>query len=168
MNLYIGLFVLGLTGSGFVQATVYKCTYDTGNIVFQDEPCLHAEEKKLDLRFADKGPEPVGKLIQGSWCEVGTSVEPDGKLQRDSAITKTWQFNENEMVQYIAQGQFEDMVKYAIRQQPGNFIVDNVSFKSPVNWQVKTLTDQRLIISTSGDYTHLVAGKCDSVMARSN
>lgn len=167
--LYLTLWISFSLMSANVQAAVYKCTDNTGNVVFQGEPCRDAEELKLDLRFAEQIPETIDRLIIGSWCEVGTSEILVGNLQRDSALRKTWQFTEREMVQHIEQGKHADTFKYAIRQQPGSFVIDHAAFgNGQVNWQVKTLTDERLVIAAYGGFTHLAAGECDSVMANAN
>jgi hypothetical protein len=152
-----------------LQAAVYKCTEATGNVVFQGEPCRDALEQKLDLRFAEQNAGTVDTLIIGSWCEVGTSAHLAGNLQHDSALRKTWQFTEREMVQQIDQGQHADTFKYAIRQQPGSFVIDHAAFgNGEVSWQVKTLTEDKLVIAAYGSFTHLAAGECDAVLARSN
>ncbi|WNO59500.1 DUF4124 domain-containing protein [Rheinheimera sp. MMS21-TC3] len=156
--------------SASLQASVYKCTDDEGKVVFQGEPCREAEELLLDLRFAEqKTSDTVDKLITGSWCEVGTSQQLASTLQRDSALRKTWLFTEREMVQHIEQGQHSDTFKYPIRQQPGSFVINHVAYgNGAVNWHVKTLTEDRLVIAAYGSFTHLAAGDCDTVIASSN
>lgn len=164
LTFWLGCLIL----SAQAQATVYKCTDEMGKVVFQGEPCRNAIEQKLDLRFAEQTPVTIDSLIMGSWCEVGTSAQLTGNLQQDSALRKTWLFTEREMVQQINQGQHADTFKYPIRQQPGSFVIDHAAFGSgEVSWQVKTLTDEQLVIAAYGTFTHLAAGECDVVIASS-
>jgi hypothetical protein len=158
-----------LAGLGFLlpaSANVYKCTDSAGEVVFQGEPCRVGEEVKLDIRFAEQSTEAVDSLISGSWCEIGTSNVPDGTIQRDSALRKTWIFSQHQMVQHISQDQRLDTFKYPIRQTAGSFVIDHPAFGSgQVNWQVKKLTEQQLVIAAYGGYTHLTAGNCEIAMA---
>ncbi|NRQ43520.1 DUF4124 domain-containing protein [Rheinheimera sp. YQF-2] len=150
-----------------VVAEVYKCTDSTGEVVFQGEPCRSGDEVKLDIRFAEQSQQAVDNLIAGSWCEVGTSDVPDGMVQQDSAMRKTWIFSERQMVQHISQQQRMDTFKYAIRQSPGSFVIDHPAFGSgQVSWQVKKLTDDQLVLAAYGGFTHLSAGNCEIAMAR--
>lgn len=147
-------------------ANVYKCTDTTGEVVFQGEPCRQGEQVKLDIRFAEQQQQAVELLISGSWCEIGTSNVPDGTVQQDSALRKTWIFSERQMVQHISQGQRLDTFKYPIRQAPGSFVIDHPAFGSgQVSWQVKKLTDEQLVIAAYGGFTHLTAGNCEIAMA---
>ncbi|MDX1391702.1 MAG: DUF4124 domain-containing protein [Rheinheimera sp.] len=147
-------------------ANVYKCTDSAGSVVFQGEPCRAGEEVKLDIRFAEQPVHQVDNLIAGSWCEIGTSNVPDGTIQRDNALRKTWIFSQHQMVQHISQDQRLDTFKYPIRQTPGSFVIDHPAFGSgQVNWQVKKLTEQQLVIAAYGGYTHLTAGNCEMAMA---
>ena len=149
-----------------VNANVYKCTDTNGEVVFQGEPCRGGDEVKLDIRFAERSTQEVEQLISGSWCEVGTSDVPDGIIQRDNALRKTWIFSERQMVQHISQEQRLDTFKYPIRQSTGSFVIDHPAFGSgQVNWTVKKLTDQQLVIAAYGGYTHLTAGNCEIAMA---
>ncbi|HBN89007.1 DUF4124 domain-containing protein [Rheinheimera aquimaris] len=148
------------------QADVYKCTDATGEVVFQGEPCRKGDEVKLDIRFSEQQQQAVEQLISGSWCEVGTSNVPDGTVQQDNALRKTWIFSERQMVQHISQGKRLDTFKYPIRQSPGSFVIDHPAFGSgQVSWQVKKLTDDQLVIAAYGGFTHLAAGNCEIAMA---
>lgn len=147
-------------------ADVYKCTDNNGEVVFQGDPCRAGAEVKLDIRFAEQQRQTVEQLIVGSWCEIGTSTVAGGNVQQDNAMRKTWIFTERQMVQHITQGQRQDTFRYPIRQNPGSFVVDHPAFGSgQVNWQVRTLTDSKLVIAAYGGFTHLTAGDCDLVMA---
>ncbi|MBU2112378.1 MAG: DUF4124 domain-containing protein [Gammaproteobacteria bacterium] len=147
-------------------AEVYKCTDSSGEVVFQGEPCRSGDEVKLDIRFAEQPQQTVNQLIAGSWCEIGTSNVPDGNIQQDTALRKTWVFSERQMEQHISQGQRQDVFRYPIRQTTGSFVIDHPAFGSgQVNWQVRKLTDNQLVIAAYGGYTHLSAGDCDMVMA---
>jgi hypothetical protein len=147
-------------------AEVYKCTDSQGEVVFQGEPCRQGDELKLDIRFAEQPQQTVDQLISGSWCEIGTSTVPGGTVQRDSALRKTWIFSQYQMVQHISQEQRLDTFKYPIRQSPGSFVIDHPAFGSgQVSWQVKTLTDDQLVIAAYGGFTHLTSGNCEMVMA---
>lgn len=155
--------------SASLQASVYKCTDTEGSVIFQDEPCRDATGLLVDSQFTEQAPTMITRLVTGSWCEVGTSEQLTSTLQRDSILRKTWQFTEREMVQHIEQGQYANTVKYSIRQQPGSFVINQASYgKAAVNWQVKTLTEDRLVIAANGSFTHFAAGDCDTVIARSN
>lgn len=150
-----------------VVAEVYKCTDSNGEVVFQGEPCRGGDEVKLDIRFAEQPQQAVANLIAGSWCEVGTSDVPDGMVQQDNAMRKTWIFSERQMVQHISQQQRMDTFKYPIRQMPGSFVIDHPAFGSgQVSWQVKKLTDDQLVLAAYGGFTHLSAGNCEIAMAR--
>ncbi len=147
-------------------AEVYKCTNANNEVVFQGEPCRSGDEVKLDIRFAEQPQQAVSELISGSWCEIGTSNLPDGVVQQDNALRKTWIFSERQMVQHISQEQRLDTFKYPIRQAPGSFVIDHPAFGSgQVSWQVKKLTDDRLVLGAYGGYTHLTAGNCEIAMA---
>jgi hypothetical protein len=147
-------------------AEVYKCTDGAGEVVFQGSPCSKGEQLKLDIRFAEQSHQTVDNLISGSWCEVGTSNVPNGIVQQDSALRKTWIFSERQMVQHISQNQRRDTFKYFIRQTPGSFVIDHPAFGSgQVSWQVKKLTDEQLVLAAYGGYTHLTAGNCEIAMA---
>ncbi|GAB2927258.1 DUF4124 domain-containing protein [Rheinheimera gaetbuli] len=162
-------FLLLVTAAMLAQpavADVYKCTDSSGEVVFQGDPCRAGEEVKLDIRFAEQQRQEVEQLIVGSWCEIGTSTVAGGSVQQDTAMRKTWVFTERLMVQQISQGQRQDTFRYPIRQSPGSFVVDHPAFGSgQVNWQVRTLTDNQLVISAYGGFTHLTAGDCDLIMA---
>lgn len=149
-----------------VVAEVYKCTDSSGEVIFQGEPCRSGDEVKLDIRFAEQPQQSVNNLIAGSWCEVGTSDIPDGVVQQDTAMRKTWIFSERQMVQHISQEQRLDTFKYPIRQAPGSFVIDHPAFGSgQVSWQVKKLTDEQLVLAAYGGFTHLSAGNCEIAMA---
>ncbi|MGP9799497.1 DUF4124 domain-containing protein [Rheinheimera sp. NSM] len=149
-----------------VVAEVYKCTDSSGEVIFQGEPCRSGDEVKLDIRFAEQPQQSVNNLIAGSWCEVGTSDIPDGVVQQDTAMRKTWIFSERQMVQHISQEQRLDTFKYPIRQTPGSFVIDHPAFGSgQVSWQVKKLTDEQLVLAAYGGFTHLSAGNCEIAMA---
>ncbi len=164
----MGRFLL-LIAAVLVQpavAEVYKCTDDSGEVVFQGEPCRSGVEVKLDIRFSEQPKAAVNQLIAGSWCEIGTSDIAEGDVQHDSAMRKTWTFSERQMVQQISQGQRQDTFRYPIRQSPGSFVVDHPAFGSgQVSWQVRKLTDNQLVIAAYGGFTHLSAGNCDLVLA---
>jgi hypothetical protein len=150
-----------------VVAEVYKCTDSSGEVIFQGEPCRGGDEVKLDIRFAEQPQQSVNNLIVGSWCEMGTSDVPDGVVQQDTAMRKTWIFSERQMVQHISQEQRMDTFKYPIRQAPGSFVIDHPAFGSgQVSWQVKKLTDEQLVLAAYGGFTHLSAGNCEIAMAR--
>ena len=149
-----------------LASDIYKCTDSNGEVVFQGEPCRGAEEVKLDIRFAAQPQQEVEQLVTGSWCEIGTSRVAGGSVQQDSAIRKTWIFTERQMVQQISQGQRQDTFRYPIRQSPGSFVVDHPAFGSgQVNWQVRSLSDNQLVIAAYGGFTHLTAGDCELVLA---
>lgn len=149
-----------------VVAEVYKCTDANNEVVFQGEPCRAGDEVKLDIRFAEQPQQAVSNLISGSWCEIGTSNLPDGTVQQDNALRKTWIFSERQMVQHISQEQRLDTFKYPIRQSPGSFVIDHPAFGSgQVSWQVKKLTEDRLVLAAYGGFTHLSAGNCEIAMA---
>lgn len=162
-------FCLVLCGVCMMQpamAEVYKCTDSSGEVVFQGEPCRQGDEVKLDIRFAETAQDNVNNLIAGSWCEVGTSSVIDGTVHQDSALRKTWVFSERQMVQHISQEQRMDTFKYPIRQSPGSFVIDHPAYGSgQVNWQVKKLTSEQLVIAAYGGFTHLTAGNCEIAMA---
>lgn len=161
-----GLLLSGVCMMQPVVAQVYKCTDANDEVVFQGEPCRKGDEVKLDIRFAEQPQQTVSNLISGSWCEIGTSNVPDGTVQQDSALRKTWIFTERQMVQHISQDQRLDTFRYVIRQAPGSFVIDHPAFGSgQVSWQVKTLTDDRLVIAAYGGFTHLSAGNCEMAMA---
>jgi hypothetical protein len=168
MTMIVRILVV-LAGVALMQpasANVYKCTDAGGEVVFQGEPCRVGEEVKLDIRFAEQSTQAVDNLITGSWCEIGTSNVPEGTIQRDSAMRKTWIFSSHQMVQHISQDQRLDTFKYPIRQTAGSFVIDHPAFGSgQVNWQVKKLTEQQLVIAAYGGYTHLTAGNCEMAMA---
>jgi len=168
MTIIMRLIVV-LTSFGIMQsavAEVYKCTDAVGEVVFQGEPCLQGDEVKLDIRFAEQSAEEVNHLISGSWCEIGTSNVPDGTIQRDNALRKTWIFSEYQMVQHVSQDQRLDTFKYPIRQAPGSFVINHPAFGSgQVSWQVKKLTEQQLVLAAYGGFTHLTAGNCEIAMA---
>jgi hypothetical protein len=147
-------------------AEVYKCTDAAGEVVFQGEPCRQGEQVKLDIRFSRQPQQDVDNVISGSWCEIGTSTVPDGTVQRDNALRKTWIFSEHQMVQHVSQDQRLDTFKYPIRQAPGSFVINHPAFGSgQVSWQVKKLTEQHLILAAYGGFTHLTAGDCEMVLA---
>lgn len=168
MNKFLGLsIVLSIIFIATpAMADVYKCTSAAGEVVFQGEPCRKGDEVKLDIRFAENAKGAVDNLISGSWCEVGTSNVADGLVQQDTALRKTWIFSDRQMVQHITQGQRLDTFKYQIRQSPGSFVIDHPAFGSgQVSWQVKKLTDDKLVIAAYGGFTHLTAGNCEIAMA---
>ena len=166
MPLYVLLTTLLL--APYASAEVYKCTAANGDVVFQGEPCRGGDEVKVDIRFGEQQTTDVAQLITGSWCEIGTSVVADGTVTLDSAMRKTWIFSERQMVQHISQGQRQDTFKYAIRQTPGSFVIDHPAFGSgQVSWQVRKLTDEQLVISAYGGFTHLSPGNCEVKVASS-
>jgi hypothetical protein len=166
IRLYLPLASLLVAPS--ISAEVYKCTAASGDVVFQGEPCRGGDEVKVDIRFGEQQAVDINQLISGSWCEIGTSVVADGTVTLDSAMRKTWIFSERQMVQHISQGQRQDTFKYAIRQTPGSFVIDHPAFGSgQVSWQVRKLTDEQLVISAYGGFTHLSPGNCDVKVARS-
>lgn len=163
------IITLCLLSGSAAMADVYKCTDNTGEVVFQGEPCREGSQVKVDIRFGEQQTDTVPGLITGSWCEVGTSTQLSGTVFRDNALRKTWIFSERQMVQHISQNQRADTFKYPIRQMPGAFVIDHPAFgNGDVNWQVKRLTDEQLIIAAYGGYTHLTAGECEITMASSN
>ncbi|MDR6985138.1 hypothetical protein J2X32_003795 [Rheinheimera pacifica] len=169
MTIMIRLYLLlaSLLVAPYVSAEVYKCTAANGDVVFQGEPCRSGSEVKVDIRFGEQQVVDINQLISGSWCEIGTSVVADGTVTLDNAMRKTWIFSERQMVQHISQGQRQDTFKYAIRQTPGSFVIDHPAFGSgQVSWQVRKLTDEQLVISAYGGFTHLSPGNCEVKVAR--
>ena len=148
------------------QADVYKCTQANGEVLFQGEPCRSGDEVKVDIRFGEQKSVDVSQLVSGTWCEIGTSGVADSTIMQDSALRKTWIFSERQMVQHISQEQRLDTFKYPIRQSPGSFVIDHPAFGSgQVSWQVKKLTEDRLVLAAYGGFTHLTAGDCELVLA---
>lgn len=165
----IYLILTSLLVAPAMSAEVYKCTAASGDVVFQGDPCRDGDEVKVDIRFGEQQTAEINQLISGSWCEIGTSVVADGTVTLDSAMRKTWIFSERQMVQHISQDQRQYTFKYAIRQSPGYFVIDHPAFGSgQVSWQVRKLTDEQLVISAYGGFTHLSPGTCEVKVARSS
>lgn len=159
------LFILGL--SQVAHASVFKCTAEDGSVVFQGSPCITGEEAKIDMLFGEREEREPMALLDGSWCELGTSTVMNGTVYRDEALSKTWVFAENQMTQHIQQGQRQDTFNYNIRQQKGNFVIDHPAFGSgQVDWRVRRHTEQELVIAAYGNFTHLTAGECEVAMVR--
>ncbi len=154
------LLVLGFSYT--VSANVFKCTAADGSVVFQGSPCVTGDEAQIDMLFGEQVTREPMALLEGSWCELGTSKVLDGTVYRDEALSKTWIFAENKMTQHIQQGKRQDTFNYNIRQRTGNFVIDHPAFGSgQVSWHVRRHTDQQLVIAAYGSFTHLTAGECD-------
>lgn len=162
------LLGLLLTSPGLL-ANVFKCTDANGEVVFQDRPCNGGDELRLDMLFGERQHDMANTIVQGSWCEVGTSRVLDGTLYRDNVVSRTWVFSENQMTQHVQQGQRQDTFSYPIRQAPGQFVVDHPTFGSgQVNWQVRRHNEQELVLAAYGDFTHLTPGECEMSLVTTN
>ncbi|MAD73223.1 MAG: hypothetical protein CML20_00190 [Rheinheimera sp.] len=158
-------FVLGV--GQVAHANVYKCTAADGSVVFQGAACISGDQAQIDMLFGEQEASEQIPLLEGSWCELGTSEVLDGTVYRDETMSKTWIFAKHQMTQHIQQGQRQDTFNYNIRQQTGNFVIDHPAFGSgQVSWRVRHHTEQELIIAAYGNFTHLTAGECNVAVAR--